>query len=165
MFPVGSCNTAQEDHGRVNVRVNEKIIRRELDRLARKVEAAWKEHEKKPSHGDEPFTCPGIGSIGRCTNTAVYLADKLGGVVYGYAIEDNPEAEVGATEGGHDFAMIDDRWLVDFWAKDTYQLPDLYDITKPSDKKLVRKRYGDVLKWERMSPENFAYCKEQLKAE
>lgn len=138
-------------------------IRRELDLLAKKVEAALKEHEKRPDHGDQPFICHGIGVVGRCTDTAIYLADKLGGVVYGYTTEDNPEAQVGADEGGHDFAMVDDRWLVDFWAKDTYQLPDLYDITKAADKRLVRKRYGDVLKWTRMSPEQFAYDKEQLK--
>lgn len=134
-----------------------KDIRRELDRLAKLVEKAWKLHEKAPNYGKQPFVCPAVGVVGRCTDTAVYLADRLGGAVYGYTIEDNPDAQLGKDEFGHDFAVVDDRWLVDFWAKDTYQLPDLYDLTDPKDRIEVRRQYGDASKWERMSPENIAY--------
>ncbi len=139
-----------------------KEIRRELDKLSKKVESAWKVYEKDPRHGDSPFTCPDIGSVGKCTNTAVYLADRLGGEVYGYSIEDNPEAKVGEAEFGHDFALIDKRWLVDFWAKDTYQLPDLYDLRDPAESLEVRRQYGDPSKWDRMSDKNFAYHKKNL---
>jgi len=59
--------------------------------------------------------------------------------------------------------VIDDRWLLDFWAKDTYQKPDLYDMTKPKDKRLVRRLYGDPINWTRMSPENFLNYKQQIK--
>lgn len=138
-------------------------IRKELDRLARMVEKAWKEHEKRPDYGNHPFICEQVGQVSRCTDSATYLADKLGGEVYGYTIEDNPEAEVGGAEGGHDFAVVDDRWLVDFWAKDSYQLPDLYDMADPSDAELVRRRYGDRENWTRMTPENFAYYKKFIR--
>lgn len=137
-------------------------IRKVLDDLAAKVVAAWKEHEKRPDHGNHPFTCPDVGSVGRCTNSAVYLAERLGGEVYGYSIEDNPEAQVGGAEGGHDFAVIDNRWLADFWAKDSYELPDLYDMSDPVESVEVRRQYGDPAKWARMSDENFAFFKKWL---
>lgn len=143
--------------------MNKKTIRRELDRLARMVEAAWKRHEGRPDHGNHPFVCAKVGSVGCCTNTAVYLASRLNGKVYGYSIEDNPEAEVGSTEGGHDFAIVDDRWLLDFWAKDYYHLPDLYDMENPAEMVLVHKRYGDPKLWQQMSVENMADNKESQK--
>lgn len=143
--------------------MNRKTIRRELDQLAKKVEKAWKKHEKAPDRGNEPFICPGVGVVGRCTDSSVYLADRLGGVVFGYTIDENPSAEVGDAEGGHDFVLVDARWLVDFWAKDTYQLPDFYDMENAKDAAQVRKRYGDPLKWERMSEENFAQNRKSLK--
>lgn len=138
-------------------------IRKELNQLAEKVKAAWKIHEKKPDYGNEPFVCHGVGVVGRCTDSALYLAGRLGGDVYGYSIEDNPEAQVGATEGGHDFAVVDKRWLVDFWAKDTYQLPDLYDMTDPVESGEVRWQYGDPSKWTRMPDEHFARNREWVK--
>lgn len=138
-------------------------VRLELDRLAEKVERALKKHEKGPKSESEEFLCPGVGSVGRCTNTAVYMADKLGGVVYGYSIDENPEAKVGEAEFGHDFAVVDDRWLVDFWAKDTYRLPDLYDFDDPAEKMEVRRLYGDPALWKRMSPENFEGFKRHIK--
>lgn len=130
-------------------------IRRELDRVAQMVERAWKRHEQEPGHGDRPFICPMVGVVGRCTDSSVYLAERLGGAVYGYMIEDNPNAEVGAAEGGHDFVVVNDRWLVDFWAKDTYQPQDLHDMADPAQMENVRRLYGDPSRWVRMSPENF----------
>lgn len=140
-----------------------KEIRRELDRLAELVEAAWKKHEKRPNYGNYPLICENVGQVGRCTDSAVYLAHRLGGVVYGYTTEDNPEAQVGRTEGGHDFALADDRWLLDFWAKDTYQLPDLYDLKDPMDQKEVLREYGPRSKWTLMTADNFAYYQKYIR--
>lgn len=139
------------------------MIEKELTLLKRKVEAAWKEHEKDPDHGNKPFICPGAGPVGICTSTSVYLASRLGGDVYGYSIENNPDAIVGKEEFGHDFTVIGDRYLVDFWARDTYQHRDLYDLWDPEDRDLVRKMYGDRKKWKKMSPENLAYWEGFLK--
>lgn len=140
-----------------------KKIRLELDRLAARVEAAWKEHEKDPDHGNHPFICPGVGVVGTCTDSAVHLAELLGGDVLGYSIDENPTAELGVNEFGHDFAVVDGRWLVDFWAKDTYQLPDLYDMNDPVEATEVRRLYGDPGKWDKMSAENLARYNLHLK--
>lgn len=139
-------------------------IRRELARVGRLVEAAWKRHEKEPSYGDHPFICPGVGMPGRCTDVSVYLAERLGGQVYGYSIEDNPDAQIGALEGGHDFAIVGDgRYLVDFWARDTYQYPDLHDMKDPAQMEEVRRLYGDPERWTRMSEKSFQYWKQDIK--
>lgn len=139
-------------------------IRKELGILKRLVEATWKRYEKSPAYGNEPMICAGVGTVSTCTNSAIYLAARLGGEVYGYWIEDNPKAIVGNAEGGHDFALVDHRWLVDFWAWDTYQYQDLYDLQDPKDKAKALKMYGDQKNWKRMSPENFAHAKERVAA-
>lgn len=142
--------------------ISRKLIEKELALLKRKVEAAWKIHEKEPGHGNRAFICPGVGVVGTCTSTSVYLASRLGGDVYGYSIEDNPDALVGKEEFGHDFAVIGDRYLVDFWAGDSYQYPSLYDLWDPGSKREALRMYGDRRKWTKMSPENFAYWKRDL---
>jgi len=143
--------------------ITRRKIERELYLLKTKVEAAWREHEKKPDHGNYPFICPGAGVVGTCTNTAVYLADRLDGDVYGYLIEDNPTAVVGEGEGGHDFTVVGDRYLVDFWAQDSYQYPWLYDMKDRLDMKEVLRMYGDPEKWVKMSARNLALNKKQVR--
>lgn len=139
-------------------------VRKELDLLHEKVERAWREHEKDPDHEDKPLICPGAGLVGRCTDTAAYLADRLGGEVYGYEADSNPTAIVGEVEGGHDFAVVDDRWLLDFWAQDTYQYPDLYDLDDPMDALEVERMYGPRSKWIRMGPEHRRAYRSQIKS-
>lgn len=138
-------------------------IQRELDILKQKVEAAWREHGKNPDHGNYPFECPGVGVVGTCTNTAAYMADKLGGEIYGYLSEDNPTAVVGEAEYGHDFAVVDDRYLVDFWAAETYSYPPLYDMKDRLDLKEVEKMYGDRSKWVKMGARNLAWWKKYVR--
>lgn len=101
------------------------------------------------------------GSPGTCTNTARWLARKLGGLIFGYYSEDNPAAKLGDCEGGHDFAVVDGRWIVDWWAYDTYgpggfsgfednQISisrRVYDLTDPRDARLAKRLYGDPVAW------------------
>ena len=133
----------------------ELAIRRTLDQLDTLVEAMWKRQEAwEAAHPgqDRPLVCEGIGLVGRCTDTSVWLAERLKGVVHGYRHDDNPDAALGEGEGGHDFVIVDGRWLVDWWAKDTYQERDLYDLQDPVDQALVLRLYGDPEKWKPMSP-------------
>lgn len=133
-------------------------IRAVLDDLNRRIEAMWRRHDAwAAAHPDEdrPRICDGVGLIGRCTDTSVWLADRLDGVVYGYLHKENPDAELGRAEFGHDFVVVDDRWLVDWWAFDTYQKRDLYDLRDPQDATLVRKLYGPMERWSAMGPQAF----------
>jgi len=52
---------------------------------------------------------------GHCGACARIIADRFGGEVRGYWHDDNPAASVGETEGGHDFAVTADRFLVEPW--------------------------------------------------
>jgi hypothetical protein len=145
----------------------EKAIRKTLDELDSIVEAMWKRQEAwEADHPNRyrPLVCDGIGLVGRCTDTSVWLAERLKGVVHGYHHEDNPTAVLGETEGGHDFLLIDDRWLVDWWAKDTYQERDLYDLKKLEDQAEVERLYGDPKNWKAMGPKEFAQYRKHAKA-
>lgn len=150
--------------GLSNVSANE--IRVVLDELTGKVEEMWRRHEAWEAANPNqyrPLVCEGVGLVGRCTDTSVWLAERLGGVVYGYAHVENPDAEIGSVEGGHDFVVVRDRWLVDWWAADTYQYRDLYDLSDPADLELVRELYGDPGRWRAMDAEDFALYRKYIK--
>lgn len=142
-------------------------IRKALDRLDRLAEATWKRHEEWQAANpgdDKAIICEGVGLIGRCTDTSVWLAERLGGVIHGYQHSDNPTAVLGEPEHGHDFVIVDGRWLVDWWAKDTYQERDLYDLQDPVDYKKVLQLYGDPDAWSPMSSENFLKYKAYIRS-
>jgi len=84
---------------------------------------------------------------GCCTNSALWLKEELSPVrskVVGYAYEDNPKARAGRDEGGHDFLVVDETFIVDVWLKDTYGGPL---VTRLNDDRAVAKWYGDPEKW------------------
>lgn len=61
----------------------------------------------------------GLGFHGcQCTGFAVRIQEKLGAErvkVMGFHLEDNPQAGVGSICDGHDFAVVDGRYIVDPW--------------------------------------------------
>jgi hypothetical protein len=57
----------------------------------------------------------GDHETGHCTGCARIIVGRFGGEVRGYWHDDNPTAQVGETEGGHNFAVTADRFLVDPW--------------------------------------------------
>jgi len=90
------------------------------------------------------------GEIGRCTSTAAHVAKKLGGKVYGYADSAKAGASLGEGpdgEGGHDFAVIGNRYIADWWANSYHDKPDLWDMQNPAHKQTIAKLYGDRRKW------------------
>jgi hypothetical protein len=69
--------------------------------------------------------------------------------IMGYSIDDNPTALLGTIEGGHDFLLVDDRYLIDFWPRRTIDrsYPIAYDLcTQPS---LVHHYYGNPATWQK----------------
>ncbi|MBK6776781.1 MAG: hypothetical protein IPG74_13405 [Flavobacteriales bacterium] len=72
------------------------------------------------------------------------------GRVVGYYSKDNPRATIGLpTVEGHDFAVIEDRWLVDYWAWHVLRLvaTPIFDLRNNADRKEVVRLYGPSLKW------------------
>lgn len=65
---------------------------------------------------------PNGGSAVCCTDYAAEIFTRLPGRVqiYGFANEDNPTSKVAIDElhpGGHDFAVVDGRYIVDPWPR------------------------------------------------
>ena len=56
---------------------------------------------------------------------------------------------MGEDEGGHDFAIIDDRFLADVWYQSVYDpdAPTLFDMEDPEDLAEVKRLYGDPATW------------------
>jgi hypothetical protein len=68
--------------------------------------------------------------------------------VVGYYHADNPTARVGETEYGHDFAITEDRFLVDPWLFHYYGDSPVLDLDAPADRAEAVARYGPQEKWE-----------------
>lgn len=89
-----------------------------------------------------------------CTNYALLVAERFPGrtKVVGFYNDDNPTSRV-AIEGihseGHDFAIVDDRYLVDPWLKlvvaETERVA--FDLQDADDVVLVRSLYGPSSCW------------------
>jgi hypothetical protein len=88
--------------------------------------------------GEERIQC------GRCTNSARLIAQKFGGKVYGYGIEENPEALLGQDTYGHDFAVIG-GYIVDYWA--AHFTGDSPQAVVALGTEEARRLYGDPKKW------------------
>lgn len=109
--------------------------------------------ENEASHfpnGDEAVNCT------NCAKRIIEMNDGQG-EIYGWEDGTNPTSVVsGPTHGamndrgqGHDFAVIDGRYLVDAWAKNVEMSSDraVFDLNDPADVAEVRRLFGDPTKW------------------
>lgn len=105
----------------------------------------------------------GYGAI--CTSHAEYIATHENGLVCGFMVEDNP-CEIGELADGHDFALIEGRYIVDTWLYNWEESIDkpVLDMQNPDDSKLIRRFYGDPDKWERHAPSARNVMADQLAA-
>lgn len=97
-----------------------------------------------------------------CTSWAGY-AVRLYGVrakIFGFFKEDNASSLIAEVEGGHDFAVLDDRFIIDGWLPESgwpiyaergIQLRPVYDMADPAHARDIALLYGDVSKWENMA--------------
>lgn len=106
--------------------------------------------------GGQSFFPDGSSAV-ECTNYAVQVFRAYPGRVriVGFANEDNPTSKVAREEihpGGHDFALLDERYLVDPWIRlvacEAQQI--VYDLTDPVDAAVVLDTYGPQACWEHM---------------
>lgn len=93
------------------------------------------------------------GPGGTCTSHANYVATRENGVICGFYVADNP-CGMSAHADGHDFAFIDQRYIVDTWLFDWEQVIDrpVLDINAVEDQALISLFYGDPAKWEQRQP-------------
>jgi hypothetical protein len=94
----------------------------------------------------------------RCTHYAIQIGRRFPShtQIFGFSNEENPDCEFvthDAHPGGHDFAILDGRWLVDPWVRLVRGLFDeiAFDLEDPADVALVLKRYGKKENWKHMT--------------
>jgi hypothetical protein len=90
----------------------------------------------------------------RCTFWARGVEAALGAdrvKVIGFSNDENPTAEISKPIFGHDFALVDERFIVDGWAKYVAShvgaQPGVYDLDDEKDADVVRFLYGDRDCW------------------
>lgn len=85
-----------------------------------------------------------------CTNVCKWLRTNYfpNAKIIGYWMEENPTALIGEAEGGHDFLLVDDQYIIDFWYIELYDesAPLFVDIKKDTD--YVQKYYGQPRTWQ-----------------
>lgn len=87
-----------------------------------------------------------------CTNIAKWLKKNFypNAEIMGYHTENNSDAEIGQDAGGHDFILIDNRFIIELWFSQIEEkdCPILFDLKENPE--LVKKYFGDVDKWEKV---------------
>jgi hypothetical protein len=90
------------------------------------------------------------GDCFRCCDAAIKIARRFRGEVVGYWSATNPAASIGTRHGdGHDFALIENRYIVDYWAFRIGRLIDdpVLDLMRLRDRDRAA-LYGDARAWE-----------------
>ncbi len=88
-------------------------------------------------------------SVFRCTTSARRVAEAFGGEVVGFHREDNPSAAILDGEDGHDFALIADRFVVDYWAAYAAGVIErpILDLLNADDCAAALRLYGPKSAW------------------
>jgi N12 class adenine-specific DNA methylase len=99
-----------------------------------------------------------------CTNYALQVQQAMPNhdvQIVGFENRDNPDCAVSRENwgDGHDFAIVDHRYLVDAWAKLVEGLRQrvVYDMLDDQDARIVAETYGDPLKWDSVTEENLQW--------
>lgn len=89
-----------------------------------------------------------------CTNWARYARRIEGAdcLLHGFLHEENPRSEIARVAGGHDFAVLRGRYLIDGWAKHVEGLSDraVFDLADPADAADAARLYGYPANWKRL---------------
>ena len=103
----------------------------------------------------------------QCTGFACRILQKFGHdrvKIFGFLDQENPGTAAGSMRGGHDFAVVDDRYIVDPWIVEVFNHnittpmdegldkltnQGVFDINDPKDQKMISVIYGPKEKWKR----------------
>lgn len=101
---------------------------------------------------DDDTYCSLPGNAGEavvCSNSARFLQKIVGGKVLGFWAKDNPGTSMEELADGHDFLLVNGRYIVDYWVKKIEGVSDraVLDLQRHADRKIARKMYGLKSKW------------------
>lgn len=86
-----------------------------------------------------------------CTTWAAYVRRLEGprAKLYGIDSDSVPESEIVDFYGGHDFAVVDDRFIVDGWSVNVhgFSRTAVFDLLDPADASVIRQLFGDPSRW------------------
>jgi hypothetical protein len=104
-----------------------------------------------PDEGDGA-QFPNGGPWAMCWAWAQDLRARLGTdrvKQYGFSDEENESSEIAELCGGHDFAIVDGRYLVDGWAQHVEQVHEtgVFDLEDDSQLADISRLYGSPLAW------------------
>lgn len=122
-------------------------------------EANYPLHHEKECAEDDKNCDPGpeqLGSFGDsviCTSWAEFVVAALGkrAKMYGFYCEENPAPGMEQFAEGHDFALVDGRYIVDGWIKNVIGETSraVFDLKDPADAEFIRNYYGKPKKWKK----------------
>jgi hypothetical protein len=125
------------------------------DDLYEYINQLCREEEYEPEEGVWMFRSG--GSCCRCVDSAVKVVEKFRGRVVGYKCSRNPSSLIGLNIcEGHDFAIVEERFIVDYWAFRIACVIDrpVLDLTTRQDCQIARQIYGDNNTWEEVTSEH-----------
>ncbi len=88
-------------------------------------------------------------SVFCCTTSARRVVDFFGGRVVGFFVDENPTAKITANDDGHDFALIAERYVVDYWAAYVAGVTEraVFDLLDETDAVTISRLYGVKDAW------------------
>jgi hypothetical protein len=107
----------------------------------------------KFNRSEECHVFPNGDASAICTSWAKYVRRLLGNRVqlFGFSDENNPSSLIAKDYGGHDFALVDGRYIVDGWLTQVAGMHGnaILDMQDPQEKQIIAKLYGPMKKWSR----------------
>lgn len=100
----------------------------------------------------EASLLPDGGRAASCYDCASYIRSlEPNTEIYGFWSRENTGWAGAILQDGHDFAVVDRRYIVDPWIVETEHLSDraVFDLKNPADHAEVRRLYGDRRSWRR----------------
>jgi len=130
---------------------NKETLKSQLEDAFKSEEAMGVTYEDEYGDGNEIATLPDGNEMGRCTNCAHFVVATVGrGQVFGFLVDHNPVThdEIDAC-GGHDFAVIDGRFIVDPWISHYTGCEEqtVFDMQSNDDLEMITSIYGNPSNW------------------
>ncbi len=113
------------------------------------------EGDKEPTNedGDTVSVFPNGDHAAFCTSWADDLRERLGPeavALFGFDADANPDSYVSKIADGHDFAIVNQRYIVDGWTTNVESIhpTGVMDIEDDGDLDEIIRLYGDPRQWE-----------------
>ena len=101
-------------------------------------------------HSECASLLPNGQRAANCSDCARYIRSReRNTTIYGFWSQENPRWAGSHLYDGHDFAVVDGRFIVDPWIVETERLSrrSVFDLKDPADRMEIRRIYGAECSW------------------